>query len=89
MGAYFIRKFIYAVLVIWGVVTLVFFLFKVLPGDPARMVTGQRADSLTMEIIRTDLGLNQPLHLQYLKYLDDLSPVSLYTSDDKEGFLSG
>ncbi len=86
MGAYFIRKFVYAVLVIWGVVSVVFFLFKVLPGDPARMVTGQRADSLTMEIIRKDLGLNQPLHVQYLKYLDDLSPVSLYKSDDKEGF---
>jgi len=86
LGAYFIRKFVYAVLVIWGVVTLVFFLFKVLPGDPARMVTGQRADSLTMEIIRKDLGLNQPLYMQYLKYLDDLSPVSLYTRDDTEAF---
>ena len=86
MAVYFIRKLFHAVSVIWGVVTLVFFLFRLLPGDPARMVTGQRADSLTLKVIRQDLGLDRPLYLQYLKYLDDLSPVSVYNSGDPDSF---
>jgi len=36
--AYIIKKIIYGALVLWGVLTLVFFLFNVLPGDPARMM---------------------------------------------------
>lgn len=86
MGKYLIRKLIYALLVIWGVVTLVFSLFKLLPGDPARMVTGQHADSLTLEIIRKDLGLDRPVGMQYLRYLNDLSVISLHRSDDPGHF---
>jgi len=86
LGTYLIRKLIHAFFVIWGVVTLVFALFKLLPGDPARMVTGQRTDSLTLEIIRKDLGLDKPAGLQYLRYLNDLSVISLYRTDDREHF---
>lgn len=86
MGTYLIRKLIYAFFVIWGVVTLVFSLFKLLPGDPARMVTGQRTDSLTLEIIRKDLGLNKPVGQQYLRYLNDLSVISLHRTNDQEHF---
>jgi peptide/nickel transport system permease protein len=86
LGTFLIRKLIYAFFVIWGVVTLVFFLFKLLPGDPARMVTGQRADSLTLEIIRKDLGLDRPAGLQYLRYLNDLSVISLHRVNDREHF---
>lgn len=86
MGTYLIRKLIYAFFVIWGVVTLVFSLFKLLPGDPARMVTGQRADSLTLEIIRKDLGLDKPVGLQYLRYMNDLSVMSLHRTDDRDHF---
>ena len=64
-----------------GVVTLVFFLFNVLPGDPARMMLGQRADEESVAIIKKDLGLDKPLWTQFGYYLNDLSPLSFHKTD--------
>jgi len=85
MGQYLIKRILYAILILWGVATLVFFLFNILPGDPARMLMGQRSDIASIESIRKDLGLNKPKEMQYLKYLNDLSPVS-YHSKNKESY---
>lgn len=74
----------YGVLVIAGVITVIFFLFNVLPGDPAEMMLGQRADLKNVEIVRKELGLDQPLFMQYIKYLNDLSPLSFHTKSNKE-----
>ncbi len=78
MLRYTINRLLYGILVLFGVVTLVFFLFHVLPGDPARMMLGQRADMESIETINKDLGRDKPLVLQYLSYLNDISPVSFY-----------
>lgn len=78
MGAYVIRKLLYGLAVLWGVATLVFFLFNILPGDPAQMMLGQRADKASVDAIREELGLNQNLGKQYVDYLNDLVPVSFY-----------
>jgi peptide/nickel transport system permease protein len=80
------RKILYGLLVLWGVVTLVFLLFNVLPGDPARMMLGQRADLQTVEVIRKELGLDKGTGMQYVRYLNDLSPVSLYSIGDSENY---
>ncbi len=79
MLSFILRRIWYGILVLFGVVTLVFFLFNVLPGDPARMMLGQRADISSVEAIRKDLGLDKPKHLQYFKFLNDISPVSLHS----------
>lgn len=78
MGRFIVRRFIYGVLVLLGVVMVVFLLFNVLPGDPARQTLGQRADVATLETIREDLGLNEPTHIQFLMYLNDVSPLSFH-----------
>ncbi len=78
MLVYLIKKVFYGGLVAWGVISIVFILFNILPGDPARMMAGQRADEQTLERIREDLGLNRPKYLQYFSYLNDLSPVSIH-----------
>ena len=78
MGSYIIRKLLYGIAVLWGVATLVFFLFNILPGDPAQMMLGQRADEASVNAIREELGLNQSLGKQYVDYLNDLVPVSFY-----------
>ena len=78
MGAYIIRKLLYGLAVLWGVATLVFFLFNILPGDPAQMMLGQRADKESVDAIREELGLNQSVGMQYLDYLNDLVPISFY-----------
>ncbi len=62
----------------FGVVTAIFLLFNVLPGDPARMMLGQRADISSVEAIQRELGLDRPVMVQYLCYLNDLSPVSVH-----------
>lgn len=78
MGAYVARKLLYGLAVLWGVATLVFFLFNILPGDPAQMMLGQRADKASVDAIREELGLNQSLGKQYVDYLNDLVPLSFY-----------
>lgn len=79
-----IRKLLYGLAVLWGVATLVFFLFNILPGDPAQMMLGQRADKESVDAIREELGLNQSLGKQYVDYLNDLVPLSFYDISDGE-----
>ena len=78
MPAYVTRKLLYGIAVLWGVATLVFFLFNILPGDPAQMMLGQRADKESVEAIHEELGMNQSLAKQYVDYLNDLVPISFY-----------
>ncbi|MBQ0016990.1 MAG: ABC transporter permease [Bacteroidales bacterium] len=82
MFNYTVKRLFYGLLVLLGVVTLVFFLFNILPGDPARMMLGQRADAESIEIINRDLGRDKPLAVQYFAYLNDLLPVSVHTQSN-------
>lgn len=84
MTSYIIRKILYGLAVLWGVVTLVFFLFNIVPGDPVRMMLGQRADEADVQAIREELGLNQSVFKQYSDYLNDLSPISFYENENGE-----
>jgi len=86
MLRYTLKRLLYGLLVLLGVVTLVFFLFNILPGDPARMMLGQRADAESIEIINRDLGRDKPVGLQYLNYLNDLLPLSLHNNTDPSSY---
>lgn len=81
MLQYITKKIIYGLLVMLGVVVVVFFLFQGF-GDPSRLVIGQRADAATQENIRRELNLDQPKWKQLILYLNDVSPVSLNTSEE-------
>ncbi len=83
MRRFIFKRLWYGFLVLLGVVVVVFFLFNVLPGDPARMMLGQRADSASVAAINRDLGLDRPLHHQFLSYLNDLMPLSVHNPVDK------
>ncbi len=78
MVKYIIKKFFYGIVVLFGVVTTIFFLFNVLPGDPATVMLGQRASKDAVEAIHKDLGRDKPLWQQYLYYMNDLSPLSVH-----------
>lgn len=78
MVTYILQKIGYAFLTLFGVVTVVFFLFTILPGDPARMMLDQREDSEQMQRIKEKYGFDKPISTQYLNYLNDLSPVSYH-----------
>jgi len=86
MARYILQRLGYGLLVMFGVITLVFFLFTVLPSDPARMMLGQRTDLGTESAIRKELGLELPTGIQFLGYLNDLSPIAWYKTKDKESF---
>lgn len=86
MLSYILRRLFYGILVLWGVVTVIFFLFNILPGDAARMLMGQRADVSSVEAIKKDLGLDKPLVVQYLNFLNDLSPVSFHNTSAQQNF---
>ncbi len=64
-----------------GVVVVVFFVFQGF-GDPSRLVMGQRADAATQENIRKELNLDQPKWKQFLFYMNDVSPLSVHTTED-------
>lgn len=81
MIRYFLNKTGYAFLTLFGVVTVIFFLFNVLPGDPARMMLDQNESSEQMAIIKKKYGFDKPVHEQYFLYLNDLSPVSFHSKN--------
>jgi ABC-type dipeptide/oligopeptide/nickel transport systems, permease components len=64
-----------------GVLFIIFILFYVLlPADPARLTMGQRSDAKTIENVRKELYLDQPIWKQFLFYLNDISPLSFHTN---------
>ncbi|ELY57598.1 binding-protein-dependent transport system inner membrane protein [Natronolimnohabitans innermongolicus JCM 12255] len=63
--------------VVWGVVTITFALRALSPGDPVNLIAGQVPDQATRDQIEQDLGLDQPIYVQYFDYLGDLLTGSL------------
>jgi ABC-type dipeptide/oligopeptide/nickel transport system permease component len=59
------------------VVTLVFLVFQIVPGDPARMYTGEQATQEEVDRVRAEFGLDQPLPVQYFNYLSRLARADL------------
>lgn len=72
MLKYIFRRILQLIPVLLGVVTIVFFLSQMMPGDPARLIAGEQASEEAVEVIRAELGLDQPIGIQYIRYLRDL-----------------
>lgn len=82
MMAYILRRLIYMIPVVVGVVTITFFLGRMVPGDPALAMAGQRASEEQLERIRAKYGFDEPMHVQYGKYLYNLMQGDLGLSYD-------
>jgi peptide/nickel transport system permease protein len=80
LTTYIIRRLIIAIPIVFLVITLVFFAFKFIPGDPALMFAGEQASPETIERIRHEWGLDQPILVQYGVYLSKLARLDLGTS---------
>lgn len=87
MIKFILKKLMYGLLVLYGVITVVFLLFNVLPGDPALMMVGQRTDKASIDAINKDLGRDKPLFTQYIMYLNDLSFISVHETQNTEHYL--
>ena len=71
-------------LTLFGVVTVIFYLFNILPGDPAQMMLGQNEDSEQIAAVKAKYGFDKPLSTQYLYYLNDLSPLSFHSTNKED-----
>ena len=80
-GRWLLGRAVNAIAVLWGLVTLIFILFHVLPADSAQMTLGQRSDPETLREIRKELGLDLPWGQRYAHFLRGLSPVDWRTEE--------
>jgi peptide/nickel transport system permease protein len=74
---YVLRKILYGIPILLGVVTLLFLLFRFVQSDPARAILGQRADEEAVNNLNKIMGLDQPKWIQYFNYLNQLSPLGI------------
>lgn len=84
MISYILNKVFYAIITLLGVVTVIFFLFTILPGDPARMMLDQNEDTEQLAAIKKKYGFDKPISTQYLYYLNDLSPLSFHSNSNED-----
>src|SRR5437773_9171686 len=75
-----VRRLAFMVFVLWGVTLVTFFLARVAPGDPARLIAGPHANADALAHIRRIYGLDRPLLVQYGKFMADLAHGNLGTS---------
>ncbi|MGH6943867.1 MAG: ABC transporter permease [Geminicoccaceae bacterium] len=68
MTRYLIRRFLGALLVMWAVATLVFFMLRAVPGDPLAAMLFDVADPRAADVLREKYGLDQPVYVQYVKW---------------------
>lgn len=80
MGRYIAKRLINLIPVLLGITLLVFTFLHLIPGDPAVVMLGERATSEQLEALREQLGLNEPLPLQYLTFLANLLRLDFGTS---------
>lgn len=71
-GRFLLKRALHSLFVIWGVVTAVFMLRFLTPGDPVTALTPPDAGSEVRNALREELGLNDPVHIQYFEYLTSL-----------------
>lgn len=65
---YVLRRLVHGILILWLVTVTVFMMIHIVPGDPARMMLGDRAREHDVEELRTKLGLDRPLPEQYIVF---------------------
>ncbi|UCH27196.1 MAG: ABC transporter permease [Trueperaceae bacterium] len=75
-----IERVFHMIVVMWLVATLVFFIFRILPGDPAQLVLGLEPSRASLEALREQMGLNRPLAVQYGEWLWRAAQGDLGTS---------
>jgi peptide/nickel transport system permease protein len=80
MLSYLAQRLAGAVLVVFGVISIVFLLIHLIPGDPVEIMLGEAASATDREALRVALGLDQPVLLQFTHYLHGLLQFDLGTS---------
>ena len=80
MGRYIARRLVQLIPVVFGITLVLFIMLRLIPGDPASVMLGERATDEAVERINRELGLDQPIYLQYFYFLRQLATLDLGTS---------
>jgi peptide/nickel transport system permease protein len=72
MKRYILKRLFLIVLTLFGLVTIIFMISRVAPGDPARLAAGPDATEEMVEVLRKEFGLDKPLIVQYVDYIKGL-----------------
>lgn len=80
MRRYIAKRVAHAMVVIYIVATIVFFAVRAIPGDPARVLLGGDANAEAIAALREEMGLNEPLYVQYFRWLGRIFQGDLGTS---------
>jgi len=80
MFSFILTRLLSSIVVLFGVSSLVFFLIHIIPGDPVEVMLGESAQLADKEALRVYLGLNEPIHTQWLKYINGVIHLDLGTS---------
>ncbi len=85
MKRYLLNRLLLFLPTVVGVLTLVFFLIHLIPGDPIEVMLGETASGADKEALRQELGLDQPLWTQYIRFLSGLFSGDLGRSLYEQG----
>lgn len=80
MISYAIRRLLLAIPTLIAMLTMVFVLVRLVPGDAAVAMLGDRASDAALQALRTQLGIDQPIGVQYLRFLSDMLTGNFGTS---------
>ncbi len=83
MLRYIIKKITYALLTLFGVVTVIFMLFMGLNADPAKDMLGQNQNAVPVAAVKKKYFLDKPSFTQYRLYLNDVSTISFLSNTEK------
>ena len=72
MKGFILRRLALLVPTLTGITVVVFLMIYLVPGDPAQVMLGERANAETLAALRQDMGLDQPFHIQLGRFLGDL-----------------
>jgi len=89
MTQYIIRRLIYSVFIIWGCATIVFFLLRLVPGDPVASMLGHEYTPEAAAQLRHNLGLDKPIYVQYVTWMGNALHGNLGKSIDTQESVSG
>jgi peptide/nickel transport system permease protein len=80
VGAFILRRLVHSVFVVWGVITVIFIVMRVAPGDPAVLLLGPSATPDGIAALRTRLGLDDSLIVQYVHFIPGALRLDFGTS---------
>jgi peptide/nickel transport system permease protein len=84
---FLVERLLWTVLVIVGVTVVTFILTHLIPADPARAAAGPEASAAAVENLRTAMGLDRPLPVQYMRYMRDLVSLNFGRSIQTQRFV--